>query len=204
MGLGRCRVRRPLLIPDQIAQSAGARRIVGTGAARCRRARHGGSRPFCLTSPRIAWPSADYALFTAVSLGAVMVVRLGRGQFYPPALAWTHGTIAVVGAVFLAYVVLAGAVDPLLDDGALFVAMAASGVAVLVVTGRGGRWPNALGPILPGILLPPRPPRVPQVGGRIQRVDKTIQAPHNHPRRPSRGDGTPAEKHDKSTLRIDP
>jgi hypothetical protein len=70
-----------------------------------------------------------------------MVVRLGRGQFYPQALAWTHGTIAVVGVGLLAYVVLAGAVDPLLDDGALFVVMAASGGAVLAVTGRGGQRP---------------------------------------------------------------
>ena len=77
----------------------------------------------------------------AASLGSVMVVRLGRGQSYPRALAWTHGTIAALGVVLLAYVALAGAVDPLLDDGALFVAMAASGGAVLAVTGRGGQRP---------------------------------------------------------------
>ena len=92
-------------------------------------------------------------LFTAASLGAVMVVRLGRGQFYPQALAWTHGTIALVGVGLLAYVVLAGAVDPLLDDGALFVVMAASGGAVLAVTGRGGQRPNAWALSSPGFFL---------------------------------------------------
>ena len=55
------------------------------------------------------------------------------------------------------------------------------------------------GPVLPGILPPPRPTRVPQVGGRIQRVDKAIQVSHNRPRRLPRGDGIPAEKNDKST-----
>lgn len=64
---------------------------------------------------------------------------------------------------------------------------------------------HALGLVLPG----DHPSsfninRSAQGDGRIQRVDKTIQVSDNHPQRLSRGDEVPAEKHDKSTLRIDP
>jgi hypothetical protein len=70
-----------------------------------------------------------------------MVARLLRARGYSRALAWSHGGVALLGIGLLAFAALAGSVDPLLDDGTLFLAMAASGGVVLAVLGRRGEPP---------------------------------------------------------------
>ncbi len=80
-------------------------------------------------------------LLLAVVLGGGMVARLLSGRSYPRRLGWTHGALALLGVGLLAFVALAGPVDPWLDDGALFLVMAASGGGMLAVLGGDGKRP---------------------------------------------------------------
>lgn len=85
-------------------------------------------------------------LLLAALAGAFLVVRLLRGLGYPRIFGGGHGLLALLGVGLLAYTALAGPAAPFLDDGTLFLLMAAFGGLTLAALARGGHPP-------PGVLV---------------------------------------------------
>ena len=85
-------------------------------------------------------------LVIAAAGGVFLVTRLLRGKAYPRPLGWIHGMLALAGVTLLAVLALSGPADPFLDDGALFLVMAAFGGLTLAGMGLGGHRP-------PGVLV---------------------------------------------------